>query len=343
MDQGIEVLKTLGYTALGSALVLGAIYLKFGRGLATRLQLHIMPVAATAALAATFSIRLEDLPVVNYGLVIPFSIFVTVYMLLRLHRVVVKELSKQVSELNVNQSQLAATAQRTASTAAEQASAVAQVTTTVEEIRQTSAAAAETAQEVMKASSEAVEAGQRGLRAAQRAASVMNDIAQVRDVVEAVKQLAEQSNLLAVNASIEAAKAGDHGRGFAVVATEVRSLASQSKSAAARIRTALEATEEGKRAADTAHEALQQLAEVLDHNALRARQISGAVVQQSTGIGQIGDAMASVEQGGNDTAEASRELIHAADNLKSLGGSLDTFITGKAQRTEPTGRAAGPD
>lgn len=69
---------------------------------------------------------------------------------------------------------------------------------------------------------------------------VMEKTTSLRDLTQLVKNIAAQTNLLALNAAIEAARAGEHGRGFAVVAGEVRSLSSQSDSAAEDIHKGIE-------------------------------------------------------------------------------------------------------
>ncbi len=111
---------------------------------------------------------------------------------------------------------------------------------------------------------------------------------------------------------------------------EVRNLAEQSKSATKQIRDAIGRTEAGRQAIESVHVTINQLAGVLDETADRARQISGAAVQQTTGIEQISDAMLSVDQGGQDTAKASQDLELAVQSLGGLGKSLAFFVTGRA-------------
>jgi methyl-accepting chemotaxis protein len=73
---------------------------------------------------------------------------------------------------------------------------------------------------------------------------------------------------------------------------------------------------------------VQELATVLNEAADKARQISGATVQQAAGMRQINDAMASVSQGGQDNATAARQLEQALEGLVGVGNQLRNLITG---------------
>jgi len=75
---------------------------------------------------------------------------------------------------------------------------------------------------------------------AQEVTTLEQHAKQISGITMEVTGISEQTNLLALNAAIEAARAGEQGRGFAVVAEEVRKLAEQSTTSAAKIHNLVE-------------------------------------------------------------------------------------------------------
>lgn len=67
-------------------------------------------------------------------------------------------------------------------------------------------------------------------------AKIGEQIHSLADLAQSVQALSTQSHLLSINAAIEASRSGEQGKAFKVIASEVRSLAANSHSAAARIR-----------------------------------------------------------------------------------------------------------
>lgn len=323
MNPHIQFLLIVGPAVV---LVIFGAYLKFRRGLGTRIFATVCPMLGLTGYAGFFAGHGGR--AIDLGIATLIAIVFNVPLLIVFHRMVVMRLQREVSTLTSNTAQLAATARQSASTANEQASTVAEVGTTVEEITQTSAATASTAKKVLNVSESAVEKGEKGVAAVDEAVHVMKSVSAVSEIVELIRELAEQSNLLAVNAGIEAAKAGEQGRGFAVVAGEVRSLAEQSKRATQQIRSAIKNAEDGQQAIGKVGLVISELSAVLEESADSARQISAAAAQQAAGIQQISDAMVNVAQGGRDTADGARQLDQAVAALTDVGQGIDTFING---------------
>lgn len=307
-----------------SLLYLG-LHWRFGEGLMMRVFRLFLPTLAVIAYLG-FLIGIEGAQWTVLALVVVFGIAFVLGMVMLVQRNIIDRIREQTEAIARVSSGLAAISRQAAGTAEEQAAAVTQVGSTIEEIHQMSRTTTDTSQQVVKVASQAVEHGQQGLAAVAEALSILKRLAGATDFVDTVNEVAEQSNLLAVNAGIEAARAAEHGRGFAVVATEVRNLAEQSKDAARQIRDTIRQTDAGQASVQTTHAVITALAGVLEETADRARQISGAAVQQAAGIKQISDAMANLTQGGHDTAAAAAQIREATAELAQISDGLSKLI-----------------
>jgi methyl-accepting chemotaxis protein len=232
-----------------------------------------------------------------------------------------------------------------------QAAGVAETSTTTRELEQTSSVAASRAASVLDVAKRAAEMSEHGRSAAERSAeelrriqgsvdsivgqstTLLEQARQVGDIVETVRDLATQSHVLSLNASIEAARAGEAGKSFAVVAQEVRALAEQSGTSAARIakmvqdilaavQSTRETTEKGSAGMSgsldqirASGDSLRQIGDIVREQSDAALHIASAVQQQSTGIGQIALAMRDLDKGMEETIGRIRSLELSAQQV----------------------------
>jgi len=249
-----------------------------------------------------------------------------------------------------------------ASTTREQASAVNQITSTVSEIKVSAEQVAQRAQSVAEQATRAAQVAQHGSGAAQASLEGMDDIRQkveaiaenilalseqtqqIGDIIDTVTDIAGQSNILALNAAIEAAQAGEAGRGFRVVADEVRSLAEQSRQAAAQVKVilgdiqkatnlAVMATEQGTKGVGAGTELVQraaqtigELAQSVEASAQAAQQIVAGVEQQTIGLDQIAIGMSDINQAAQQSAAGAAQSQRAAQDLSDLAGQLKQVV-----------------
>ena len=149
-------------------------------------------------------------------------------------------------------------------------------------------------------------------------------------IIKDINEIAFQTNLLALNAAVEAARAGEAGRGFAVVAEEVRSLALRSKEAANKTEALIQ---QSVRQAAGGEATARQVGEKLSHIAGAVTKVSDLVAkmaasarEQATGIGQLQQALRTVDSVTQQTAATAEESSSAANELSGQAQELSATV-----------------
>ena len=212
----------------------------------------------------------------------------------------------------------------------EQASNLQQTAASMEQLSGTVKTSAETAGQASGLAAQASAAAMRGGEVVGTVVDTMQDIAasskKISDIIGVIDGIAFQTNILALNAAVEAARAGEQGRGFAVVATEVRSLASRSAEAAKEIKSlivaSVEKVEAGARQVDLAGTSMADIVSQVQRVSQLISELSNASGEQSTGIHQVGDAVAQLDQVTQQNAALVEESAAAAESLRVQAANL---------------------
>lgn len=212
----------------------------------------------------------------------------------------------------------------------QQAAALEETAATMEQLTSTVKQNAENSRQATQVAESASETAHQGSQVVGQVVGTMLDIAagsrRIEEITSVIDGIAFQTNILALNAAVEAARAGEAGRGFAVVASEVRLLAQRSAIAAKEIKTLIgESVQQVSDGATLATHAGQKMDEVVA-SVKRVSglidEISAASLEQSDGIEQVHQAIATLDQSTQQnaalvekSASASHSLSGQADNL----------------------------
>ncbi len=193
---------------------------------------------------------------------------------------------------------------------------------------------AENAQQASTLSQASLNTAQNGKQEIVSLIDTMSDLAssskKMEEIINVIDDIAFQTNLLALNAAVEAARAGEQGKGFAVVAEAVRSLAQRSALAAKdisqMIQTSVDKINYGNGVASRSGESLENIVSSVTKVSNLNTEIATACQEQSTGLGQIGQAMKSLDQSTQQNAQASEEINHSSTEMLHQSEKLETLV-----------------
>ena len=273
-----------------------------------------------------------------------------------------RPINRVANAIATTSTEMATTVEQHERVVAQQAAAVNETTTTMDELeasfRQSSEqvnVAASRARQALTLTEEGSSAvkqtlgGMSSLKSkveaiAEQILRLSEQTSQISNITNLVSDLANQTNLLALNAAVEAARAGEHGKGFAVVAAEIRKLADQSKKSAERINTlvmdiqnatnaTVMATEEGTKTVDEGTHLTHRTVEVFDGLAASitsvfesAQQTMLNVKQQLAAVGQVVEAMESINAGSKEASSGIGQTKLSVQQLNEVAQSLQVMV-----------------
>ncbi|MBY0473570.1 MAG: PAS domain-containing protein [Nitrosomonas sp.] len=239
----------------------------------------------------------------------------------------VRQASSEIASGNLNLSQ------RTE----EQASSLEETASSMEELTSTVKQNADNAKQADNLSTNASNIALRGGQLMNDVVSTMSLISdssnKIASIISVIDAIAFQTNILALNAAVEAARAGEQGRGFAVVATEVRNLAQRSAAAAKEIKnlidSSVEKVENGTKLVSEAGKTMEEIVISIKHVAEIMSEITAASQEQSSGIAQVNQAVAQMDEVTQQNAALVEEAAASAESLenqaKDLAGAISIF------------------
>ncbi|MFC7299117.1 methyl-accepting chemotaxis protein [Herminiimonas aquatilis] len=260
---------------------------------------------------------------------------------------IVGEVRKGTDSIAIASREIAAGNLDLSSRTEEQAGALEETASSMEELTSTVNQNADNARQANQLAVSASDVAVQGGVIVSQVINTMSDIntsaRKIVDIISVIEGIAFQTNILALNAAVEAARAGEQGRGFAVVASEVRNLAQRSSAAAKEIKTLIDDSVEkvdiGTGLVDRAGATMGEIVTSVKRVTDIMEELTAASREQSSGIGQINQAIAQMDQVTQQNAALVEEAAAAAESLQDQAGNLAQVVSVFKMAGEPSSNA----
>lgn len=259
---------------------------------------------------------------------------------------VVEEVGQASRIVFGNANQLATSSDWLANTSVAQAATLQETSAASQAIRQTARQCKESSTKaagVVTAAGNDFGEASRTLSDVVQATKVIGEsTSKIASVNQQIDAIAFQTKILALNAAVEAARAGEAGMGFSVVADEVGRLAQRASGAsqdtAVLVGSSSAAVADGAVKVGKASAAMQAIQREWDKIRQLTHEIDEMSEQQSSGISQITEAVATMQDNtqrtaavAEESAASATELRRQAETMLTVAGNLARIVSGRVE------------